>query len=55
MLSGFVSGIFLAWFLTLFNVDQMFVQAVNEMFKTTVSVASYYIIFGIIGIITGGR
>lgn len=55
MLNGFIGGIIVAWFLTLFNVDHYCIQAAKELLHADISVATYYIVFGIIGAITGGR
>lgn len=53
MLSGFVGGIFTAWVLSWFNVDNM----IADFFLTTcnfvVTPSIYYIGFGIVGLLGG--
>ena len=52
MLGGIVGGLIIAWILSLFHVDIMFIQFVHEFFKITISTSSYYIFFGFFGIIS---
>ena len=53
MLEGFVSGLIVAWVLSLFQVDNMVIRSVAEVFKIGISVSSYYIGFGLLGLIGG--
>ncbi|KOS68941.1 hypothetical protein AEA09_10545 [Lysinibacillus contaminans] len=46
-----VSFIIIAWVLSWFNFDRLFIQAFKELFNKEVSKASYYFIFACIGAI----
>jgi hypothetical protein len=53
MLNGFIGGLLVAWILSWFGVDNMVIRSVAEIFKVGMSVSTYYISFGIIGLIGG--
>lgn len=53
MLSGFIGGLFVAWILRIFDVDDILIGFTKEIFKLSISVNTYYILFGILGIIAG--
>lgn len=53
MLGGFISGLIVAWILSLFGVDQMVITSLNEVFSVSISVSTYYMAFGLIGLIGG--
>lgn len=44
-----VCGLLVAWILSWFNVDDVLIQGINEIFNTNFSVAVYYLIFAILG------
>lgn len=41
----------LGWVLTLFNLDNLFVQAINQIFNAEYTTAIYWLLFLIIGLI----
>lgn len=53
MLIGFISGLIVAFILSLFSVDTMIIQVIQEIFSKDISTATYYIGFGLIGLIGG--
>lgn len=53
MLGGLLGGLLIAWLLSIFNFDNMFINATYELFGLNVSVDVYYVIFGLIGLIGG--
>lgn len=53
MLEGLLWGLILAWFLTLFNFDNMTKEALQQLFDISISTATYYFIFATIGLISG--
>lgn len=53
MISGFISGIIIAWCLTLFDVDDFINDFSKEHFDKEISETTYYMIFGILGLICG--
>jgi hypothetical protein len=52
MISRFIVGVIIAAILTLVGVDDMFIKACHEMLKADVTTTSYYLVFGIIGMLT---
>lgn len=46
-----IRGLIIAWILTLFNFDAIFITAINEIFNKEVSIAVYYFVFAIIGLV----
>lgn len=53
MLGGLLGGLLIAWLLSIFNFDNMFINAIYELLGLNVSVDVYYVIFGLIGLIGG--
>lgn len=53
MFSGILGGLFIAWILSIFNFDSMFIRAVYEIFSLNISTDVYYVIFALIGLIGG--
>lgn len=53
MLGGFIGGLIVAWILSLFGIDNMVIKSVAEVFKVGISVSTYYIAFGVVGLIGG--
>ncbi len=53
MLSGILSGLFVAFIASLFGFDHFFIQSFHEIFNKQISVATYYVIFAILGCIAG--
>lgn len=46
-----ISTIIVAWILTWFNLDETIVSGINQIFNTDYTVAVYWLIFCIVGII----
>lgn len=53
MLSGFIGGLFVAWFLRLFDVDNILIGFSKDVFKRTITLNTYYVMFGVLGIVAG--
>jgi hypothetical protein len=53
MLEGFINGLFIAWVLTIFNIDDVILDAIEEIFNKKYSINVYYLIAGILGAISG--
>jgi ABC-type uncharacterized transport system permease subunit len=53
MLSGFVGGLITAWILTIFDIDDILIGFFKETFKKSISINTYYVAFGILGMIAG--
>lgn len=53
MLGGIVAGLIIAWILSLFGVDIMFCDFIKETLSKEVSIATYYVLFAVIGMISG--
>lgn len=53
MLGGFISGLIVAWILSLFHVDNMVINSAREVLQVGISVSTYYIVFALIGAIGG--
>ena len=53
MLEGLLSALFIAWILSLFGFDDLFIRAIFEMFGKHITDATYYISFGVIGATLG--
>ena len=52
MLNGFVEGLIVAWFLSLFNVDNIIINSAKEVLNITISNSTYYMLFALIGLIS---
>lgn len=46
-----ISYLILAWILTLFNFDEIFINAMKELFDADITIATYYFVFAILGLI----
>lgn len=46
-----IGFLILAWLLSLFQVDGVFIQAIAEIFNKSVSVATYYFTFLVAGLV----
>ncbi|MFJ7970145.1 hypothetical protein [Psychrobacillus sp. NPDC096389] len=46
-----VSFLLIAWILSWFKFEQLFIQAIKELFKKEVSKATYYFVFFCIGVV----
>ena len=53
MLEGLLGALILAWFLNLFNFDNITKEALLELFNISISTSTYYFIFAIIGLVGG--
>lgn len=47
----FLLMLVIAWFLTWFDFDALFIKGFNELTSKNISIAGYYIIFFLIGIL----
>lgn len=54
MLSDIISGLIVAWFLSLWNVDYVCIKLLQPFFKNiTLTTDHYYFAFGVFGLIAG--
>ena len=54
MLGGFISGLIVAWILSLFGVNGIILEIAQPFIKTIhLTNSHYYILFGLIGLIGG--
>lgn len=53
MLLGVIIGLIVAWILTMFEVDQLLINGITELFGKEIGVSGYYTIFAFIGLIGG--
>ena len=53
MFGGLIGGIFVAWFLSLFGVNNLIIRGLHELIGISISNAGYYTIFAIIGVFGG--
>ena len=53
MLGGFVSGLIIAWILSLFGIDHMLIDVVQPFVTITLTTNHYYIFFALIGMLGG--
>lgn len=53
MLSGLLWGLLIAWILSIFNFDHMFINAVYEIFGLRISSDVYYVVLALLGLICG--
>lgn len=51
MFDRIIGSLLLAWFLSQFDFDQLFIKAVHELFHRNITIATYYFIFFIGGIL----
>lgn len=47
-----IGGLIIAWILSWFNVDDILIQAINEIFNTNFTTAVYYLVAVILGAIS---
>ena len=53
LLTGIVKGLIVAWILTLFNLDVMFIEAIKPFVNFEFITAQWYIMFALIGAVSG--
>jgi len=53
MLGGFVGGLFTAWILTWFGIDNMLLEVLQPHVELTLELSHYYVAFGLIGLVGG--
>lgn len=54
MLNGFIEGLFVAWFLSIFDVDEIILEVMSSICTSIDFTKShYYVLFGIFGAIGG--
>lgn len=46
-----ITTMIIGWILTWFNLDNIFIKAINQIFNTNYTTAVYWLLFFIIGII----
>ncbi|MGV1059696.1 hypothetical protein ACQR24_02455 [Clostridium perfringens] len=51
MLGGVLGGLLIAWILSIFNFDRMFINALYELLGLSISTDAYYVIFALLGAI----
>lgn len=51
MQNYFLGMLLIAWILSLFNFDEIFVKGINELFNKEITIAAYYVIFLGIGVV----
>lgn len=51
MLGGVLGGLLIAWILSIFNFDRMFINALYELLGLRISTDAYYVIFALLGAI----
>ena len=49
MIINFIEGMILAWFLTIFGVDKIIIQAFQPFVTFSITINHYYVLFGILG------
>ncbi|EOU1723100.1 hypothetical protein LI058_14015 [Clostridium perfringens] len=53
MLGGLLWGLLIAWILSIFNFNYMFINAVYELLRLKISTDVYYVVFVLLGLIYG--
>lgn len=53
MLGGLLMGLLIAWILSIFNFDYMFINAVYELLGLKISTDVYYVVLVLLGLIYG--
>lgn len=53
MISGILYGLLCGWILTLFNVDNICIEILQPLMPFTITIAHYYFVFGLIGLLYG--
>ena len=51
MLGGVLGGLLIAWILSIFSFDHMFINALYELLGLSISIDAYYVIFALLGAI----
>ena len=51
MLGGVLGGLLIAWILSIFNFDCMFINTLYELLGLSISTDAYYVIFALLGAI----
>ncbi|XZN05139.1 hypothetical protein ACSW9T_10690 [Clostridium perfringens] len=53
MLGGLLWGLLIAWILSIFNFNYMFINAVYELLRLKISTDVDYLVFALLGLIYG--
>lgn len=53
MIEGIIYGLIGTWFLSLFGVDTIFVEALQPFVNFTLTTSHYYFVFGFVGMVYG--
>lgn len=53
MLGGLIVGLIVGWFVSLFGADDLIIQGVFELTGKPISIAGYYTIFALLGLLGG--
>lgn len=51
MLGGVLGGLLIAWILSIFNFDRMFINTLYQLLGLSISTDAYYVIFALLGAI----
>lgn len=49
---GIIGGLLLAWFLWILGFATVIIEGIQELFGLNISMAGYYVLFALIGLIT---
>ena len=49
-MGGIIGGLFLAWILSLLNIDNTIIKGLNELFSLDIGTSGYYVLFAIAGL-----
>lgn len=49
---GIIGGLLLAWLLWILGFSDTIIRGIHELFGLNISMAGYYVLFGLIGLIT---
>lgn len=53
MLGGLIVGLIVGWFVSLFGADHLIIQGVFELTGKSITIAGYYTIFALLGLLGG--
>ena len=53
MFDGLVGGLIVAWILTLFGFDEIFINGIQTFVTFDLTIDHYYLVFGLVGFIVG--
>ena len=53
MIGGILYGLLCGWILTLFNVDNIYIEVLQPIVPFVLTTSHYYFVFGFVGIVYG--